>query len=306
MLAVALTFCLGPLVGTAQNAGAKMRHRFILAVWIALALGFGNLPAATATDEPRNADVRLYALDCGAAEFKDISIMSDTGHYDGRSAKFADPCFLVRHRKGWLLWDTGLGDALVGHPQESDSGRLYQTISLKSQLEELGLSPRDITYVSFSHLHSDHTGNANEFLSSTWLIQRAELKYAKSTPTPFAVTPATFSGIEKAKTVLLDGDYDVFGDGTVRLLFAPGHTPGHQVLEVKLSEAGVIVVSGDLYHLRECRHFRQIPAFNTSRADTLASIDRIETILKNTHGRLIIQHDPKDFESLPKLPGYLK
>jgi glyoxylase-like metal-dependent hydrolase (beta-lactamase superfamily II) len=83
----------------------------------------------------------------------------------------------------------------------------------------------------------------------------------------------------------------------------PGLTPGHQVL--KLKNVGTVILSGDLYHLRDNRKYRRVPTFNYERADTLASIDRIEKILANTKGRLIVQHDPVDFKSLPAFPAYL-
>jgi N-acyl homoserine lactone hydrolase len=97
----------------------------------------------------------------------------------------------------------------------------------------------------------------------------------------------------------------------VRILKAPGHTPGHQVLFLKLAKSGPVLLSGDLYHQQSDRPragetgARVMPG-NTSRADSLASVNRIETILTNTHGRLIIQHDPGDFKSLPVSPAYLE
>jgi glyoxylase-like metal-dependent hydrolase (beta-lactamase superfamily II) len=97
----------------------------------------------------------------------------------------------------------------------------------------------------------------------------------------------------------------VFGDGTVRILRAPGHTAGHQVLELKLQKAGTVILSGDLYHLRANREFMRVPMMNLNRADTLASMERIEKIVKNTKARLIVQHDPQDFQALPKFPAYL-
>jgi glyoxylase-like metal-dependent hydrolase (beta-lactamase superfamily II) len=97
----------------------------------------------------------------------------------------------------------------------------------------------------------------------------------------------------------------VFGDGSVRILKAPGHTPGHQVLEIKMKKSGTVILSGDLYHLRGNRMYRRVPIFNYERADTLASIDRIERIIKNTKARFVIQHDLADFKLLPKFPAYL-
>ncbi len=253
-------------------------------------------------------EVRLYALDCGRAEFKDMGFFSDTGEYDGKPGAIVVPCFLVRHAKGTLLWDTGLGDKLA----ESKDGvelaggiRLRVTVTLAEQLKALSLTPADVTHVAFSHFHFDHTGNANFLGASIWIINNAELNWALRTPSPFGVDPATFSAYKTSKTQMIDGDHDVFGDGSVRILKAPGHTPGHQVLEIKLRKSGTVILSGDLYHTRDNRKYRRVPAINFERADTLASIDRIEKIVTNTKARLVVQHDMGDFRALPKFPAYL-
>jgi glyoxylase-like metal-dependent hydrolase (beta-lactamase superfamily II) len=167
-----------------------------------------------------------------------------------------------------------------------------------------------VTYLAFSHFHRDHTGNSNAFTSSTWIINRAELDWALSTPTPPIVDPATFSEYKSVKTIMISGDYDVFGDGLVRILKTPGHTPGHQVLLVKLAKTGNVVLSGDLYHLQADRPKRsgggaQYMVVNVSRADSLASMDRVEDLLRNLHARLIVQHDPSDYKRLPRSPAYL-
>jgi N-acyl homoserine lactone hydrolase len=254
------------------------------------------------------AEVRLYVLDCGHAEFKDMGGFSDTGEYDGKPGEIAVPCFLIRHPKGDLLWDTGLGDRFAATKEGSDAApgvhvRVPKT--LVAQLQSLGLEPKDVTFLAFSHLHWDHTGNANEFPDSIWILNRAELAAALSLPPPGGVLPETWNAYKNAKTETIDGDYDVFGDGTVMILRAPGHTPGHQVLKLNLKKSGTVILSGDLYHLRANRQFKRVPVYNTNRADTLASMSRVETILKNTGGRLIVQHDPRDFRALPAPPAYL-
>jgi N-acyl homoserine lactone hydrolase len=254
------------------------------------------------------ADVRLYALDCGHATFKDMGMFSDTGEYDGKPGDIADPCFIIRHPKGILLWDTGLGDKIAASKDGVDMApgfHLSVPVTLVAQLKLLDLTPRDVNYLAFSHFHWDHTGNANEFTNATWIINKRELSAALATPTPDGVMPQTFSTYKTAKTQLIDGDHDVFGDGTVRILAAPGHTAGHQVLELQLPKTGTVILSGDLYHLRANRQFMRVPLGNASRADTLASMNRIETIAKNTKARFIVQHDPQDFQALPKFPAYL-
>jgi glyoxylase-like metal-dependent hydrolase (beta-lactamase superfamily II) len=275
--------------------GMRPRILFVLVFLFSGVFGFGQ-PADTAS-------IQLYAMDCGHFDFPDLASFSDTGEYDHQPGSLADPCFLIHHPKGWLLWDTGFPDTFPGRPSGASTGTvLYRSQSLASELKMLHLTPAEIAYVGFSHLHFDHSGNANLFLSSTWLLQRKELDFATAKPTPFGVDPSTFSSYQKAKLHLLDGDYDVFGDGTVRILAAPGHTPGHQVLLVKLRQKGFVILSGDAFQLQQNRSKRLVPAYNSSRAETLASMDRIERLAKNLHATVIVQHSVEDAALLPAFP----
>lgn len=284
---------------------ASIQIRFRWLVLSLLAAVAAVAPPALAV-ESVNA-VRLYALDCGRIDIKDMGPFADTGEYDGKPGTLAAPCFLIRHPKGTLLWDTGLSDKLAENKSGVDEGIAHMAVpvTLADQLKALSLTPADVTYVAFSHFHFDHTGNANAFSSSTWIVNKLELNWALNTPTPFGVAPDTLSAYKTVNTKMIDGDHDVFGDGSVRILKAPGHTPGHQVLEIKLKKAGVVFLSGDLYHTRPNREFARVPAFNASRADTLASIDRIERMVKNTKARFVVQHEQADFNSLPKFPAFL-
>jgi N-acyl homoserine lactone hydrolase len=264
---------------------------------------------ASASGEP---GIRLYAIDCGELTFKNMSMFSDTGAYKAAAGAMVDPCFLIHHPMGYFLWDTGLGDALVGHdvPANSAGVALHVHKTLVEQLGQIGVKPADIKILAFSHFHSDHTGNANLFLAATWLLNEEELKWALAKPTPPIVVPESFSAYQRVQTHMISGDYDVFGDGTIRILKTPGHTPGHQVLLVKLPRAGLVLLSGDLYHLvsdrpRAASSAGQVMTANIDRAQTLASMDRVESILKNTGSRLVVQHDPADFASLPKFPAFL-
>ena len=285
---------------------SALRHVAGFAAAFGVIAGFAASPAVAL--EPVK-DVRLYVFDCGHAHFNDFGMFADTGEYDGKPGDIADPCFLVRHPKGILIWDTGLGDSIAAHPEGVDAGsgiHLTVPVTLASQLEQVGIAVGDVDFVAFSHFHFDHTGNANLFAKATWIVNSAALAWAIAEPAPFGVNPTTFSAYRSAKQKVIDGDDDVFGDGSVRILKAPGHTPGHQVLEVRLRKAGTIVLSGDLYHTRANRENRRVPAFNASRADTLASIDRIEKIVRNTHARFVVQHDSEDFKALPKPPAFLE
>jgi len=123
------------------------------------------------------------------------------------------------------------------------------------------------------------------------LRDKRSLAYSVTSFSVEGVDPGSFAASRTANRRTIDGDYDVFGDGSVQILKTPGHTPGHGVLEVKLRKSGAVILSGDLYHSRENRKFKRVPRINVERADTLASIDRIERIVKNTRARFIVQHD---------------
>lgn len=286
-----------------------MRNTHTVAL-LSFALSALSLAASDARAEsPAPSSVRLYALDCGRGAFDDMAMFSDAGEYDGRPGKIVDPCFLIRHPKGDFLWDTGFSEQLVKATNGEPAPGIHLTYKtpLATQLQQLGLAPADIDFIAFSHMHFDHTGGANAFTEATWILNQKELAWALLPETSAGgnVDPSTFSEYKNVATQLIDGDYDVFGDGSVRILRTPGHTPGHQILMVDLARQGKVVLSGDLFHTKENEREWRVPAFNTSRADTLASIDRTARVVRNKRARFIVQHAPEDFAALPRFPKYL-
>src|SRR3546814_14645438 len=87
----------------------------------------------------------------------------------------ANPCYLVVHPKGMLIWDCGFEDSLADLPAGYNSGRSIWSLpkKLAQQLSEMGVDPKDIDYFTLSHSHLDHSGNANLFKSSTWIVDDA-------------------------------------------------------------------------------------------------------------------------------------
>jgi N-acyl homoserine lactone hydrolase len=229
---------------------------------------------------------RLYVLDCGQNLGKDQSRWSP-GVNIGREIRFADNCYLIRHAKGWLLWDTGIPDAVAASPQgvSTGGGAIVQTRSktLAAQLAELGLKPADLRYVAISHTHGDHVGNVDLFPSVPVLMQGAEFNWA------FAEGKRPFT--PKPNIQQLTGDHDVFGDGSVFILSTPGHTPGHQSLLVTLPKTGALILSGDAVHFMGNWEERRVPAMNTNREQTLASMQRIADLVQQRKAQLWINHD---------------
>ncbi|MGD9982244.1 MAG: N-acyl homoserine lactonase family protein [Hyphomonadaceae bacterium] len=283
-----------------------MNRMLVLALAAALA-GCNQQQGATQTPA-----IELYAMDCGRAEFANVDMFADDGSFAGQSRTLVDPCYLIRHPNGDLIWDTGFSDAVADMAEGLDvpqiGAHVTMTRKLVDQLAQLNLTPADIEFVSFSHAHSDHTGNGNLFAASTWIVDADERAYLFRPEARADVQSFGFyNQLENANTTLIEGDadHDVFGDGSVTVIQAPGHTPGHTVLLVRLPNAGPVLLTGDMYHLAESRERRTVPRFNVDRAQTLASIDKVERIASETGARVIRQHVEEDFTALPAFPDAL-
>lgn len=265
-------------------------------------------PSADAAPATPGAPIRLYVFDCGHFDVSDMSVFDRAGAYDGQPGEVVDSCYLIRHRDGDLLWDTGVPDAFSAEPDGVDNPPFHITRAktLKDQLAGIGLAPEDIDYLGLSHSHFDHVGNANDYAGATWLVDPAERDFMFSAEArENSQTFSAYNALEMAETILLEGDHDIFGDGEVKIISTPGHTPGHASLLVNLQNAGPVLLTGDLYHLAESREHRRIPVFNTDAEETLRSMDKFEALAASTGARIIIQHEPDDIASLPMSPAYL-
>jgi len=279
----------------------------ILGAWVLAVTALGLAPRAGAQGPPQPpATPRLYVFDCGSIKGLDPGMF----HFkkeDLAGVDFVVPCYLVVHPKGTLMWDVGV---IPDSAFKSDGAPVTQGIStvtrpLKAQLAAIGYTPADITYLAHSHYHSDHTANSNDFAGATWLVQQAERDAMFADKPAGIIQQASFSALKNSKTVLLHGDdYDVFGDGSVIIKSAPGHTPGHQVLFVKLQKTGPLLVAGDLYHYPEERFTDKTPTFEFNHEQSLASRKAMEDFLKQSGATLWIEHDTATFVKLKKAPEF--
>lgn len=253
------------------------------------------LITACSTGKMENKEVgpKLYVFDCGHITVSDVSIFSP-GHDKGKVKKLVDSCYLIRHPKGDFLWDTGLPDSLAAMEKGLQNGPFHLKVqsTLMGQLADLGLMPKDIEMVGISHYHFDHTGNLNNFTSSKVLIQKEEYDAAYSkNAAKFGFKPESYAKIDKKNYQVVDGDQDVFGDGSVVILKTVGHTPGHQSLLIRLKGQKPIILTGDLYHFQKNRQYRRIPSFNFNVEQTRASFVKIDDVLEKEKAELWIQHD---------------
>lgn len=247
---------------------------------------------------------KLYVFDCGIIKVDSLEMFGlEEGESDVR--ELFVPCYLVSHDEGMLLWDGGLPRSVADAdgPVVIDGGSMIYDTWIEKQLEAMGLDSANISHAAYSHLHFDHAGAANHFLESEVLMQRAEWDAAFAEDAQHVDT-SLFDGLKQAKLTLLDGDHDVFGDGSVKLIYAPGHTPGHQVLLVTLDNTGPVLLSGDLYHTRASRKLQRPPIFNSDAQQTLDSMKKIERLMLESGATLWIEHDKALADTLKKAPEF--
>ena len=255
---------------------------------------------AAASGQTKTSVDKLYILNCGEGVAVDISRWSP-GVNVGRSMDFVDNCYLIHDAQGWLLWDTGIADAIAampdGQPPADPKGVHWRRPkTLASQLDQLGVKPADIKFIAVSHTHGDHIGNVELFPQAMLLVQKAEYEW----PNPLGV--GRFKPEHPATK--LSGDHDVFGDGSVTILATPGHTPGHQSLLVKLPKTGAIVLSGDAVHFKSNWDNRRVPSINYDKDKTSTSMQRIADVLAKENAQLWINHDMAQRDTLNMAPGY--
>ena len=288
----------------------------IISIMVSSSLLIGGTRSATADSLPDPATAgfaeELYRLDCGRSLANDESVWTP-GENVGRSIEFSSTCWLIKGGDEWLLWDTGVPQSTLHHRKGWSTlpklivYRLDKTIT--SQLAEIGLKINDITYVALSHTHGDHIGNVGLFPNSTILMQRAEYSWIRS-------PDGTNDNVNQLKALarkllgtpkhlqLLDGDTDLFRDGSVTLVSTPGHTPGSQSLLVHLKNSGFIILSGDVVHLKENFEKRIVPSLNTDKAASIASMEKVRRMIETYHAKLFINHDKQQTDTLKLLPAF--
>jgi glyoxylase-like metal-dependent hydrolase (beta-lactamase superfamily II) len=250
---------------------------------------------------------RIYIFDNGAIKGLDPKLFNFTRE-ELKEVDFVDVSYLIVHPRGTLMFDSGgIADSKFKDGQPVTEPPMSATKPLLPQLAAAGYKPADINYFALSHYHSDHTGNANEFAGATWIVQKAERDFMfGKIPEGTIIAVDSFIKLKDAKTKILnDESFDVFGDGTVVLMSAPGHTPGHQVLAVKLAHRGLVVLAGDLYHYPEERTTGRTPTFEFNAEQSKASRAKIEQFLKDNHAELWIEHDVATHANLPRSPQYV-
>ena len=262
---------------------------------------------------------RLYVLDGGVGHAGSATPWMNMLVPAGTPIDISAYAHLIKHGDTWMMFDTSTNDIIAtmqnGFLQGGVSGiRWVKTPAqtMTAQLKLVGITPADVKLVGISHNHADHTGNVSLFKNSTVLIQRIEYEQAMAKGGSPAGPPSMPGEIfERDHPVsLLDGDYDVFGDGSVILFFTGGHTLGHQVCLVRLRNTGYVLLSGDAVHFRSNFDTRRIPRIEGANEENnwLVSVplafERVAALMSYYKAQLWVHHDIEDYKGRKFAPQY--
>lgn len=249
--------------------------------------------------------IKLHAFTCG-------TMTGPAGHMmvgEEGDVTFPVPAYLIEHPKGRVLFDTGLHPDVrhdMAKRYDARRAKMFQfdfpaSAEIGARLEAIDRDPGKIDIIVTSHLHFDHVGGNAMIPNATLVVQRREWEAGMA---PDAATKRGFFAIDYDlghKLHLIDGEHDVFGDGSVVCLPTHGHTPGHQSLKLKLDSGEVVLAADCCYFCRTLRE-RRLPALVHDREQFLASLDKLDALER--HGaRIFFGHDSEFWKSVPQAPA---
>jgi N-acyl homoserine lactone hydrolase len=242
----------------------------------------------------------LHPLCCGRLAFDRSVFFPDAA--PGVRTTVPVPGFLVIHPKGTLLFDTGVACEAADDPVGVLGKRLASTFTLAGAADEtapgqlglMGLKPEDISFVANSHLHFDHCGCNRWFPRSQILVQRAEMEAARA---PGSRHDERLWNLP-LNWRLIDGEHDVFGDGSVLLVPTPGHTPGHQSLVVQVAKDSRFVLTADACYSAEHMARDLLPSVVADAAQMRESMHRLRRMGEQAGTTLLFGHDPEQWAAL--------
>lgn len=243
--------------------------------------------------------MRLIPLEIG--RLQPLADLMGAGRAANRALPI--PSWLIEHRDGLVLFDTGLhADLVHGDDKLGPNAQLFSCDfdageELTNRLATHAIRPGDITHLVFSHLHFDHVGGTAEIPDARVVVQESEwvaghrpklIEFGVYDPVDFDI------GHELE---LIDGAHDVMGDGSIMCVPTPGHTIGHQSLRLEL-QSGPVVLTGDCVYFQQALDEMTVPSFGYDRELQLASM-RSLAALRDDGCRLLYGHDEDQFRTLP-------
>ncbi len=264
------------------------------------------------SERPRKpSDIQLYMFQTGVLRTKVKYIKMNQGD---ESYDIPVPWFLIKHPKGNVVIDGGnaVEAAIDKRAHWGAVVDAYDPLMLPSencvdQARSVGVEPGDVRYVLQSHLHLDHSGAIGRFPKATYFVQRAEYEYAHA-PDWFSKGAYIRADIDHPGVdwKFLGGEYtdhyDLFGDGTIRMIFTPGHSPGHQSFLVNLPNTGPVLLTIDAAYTIDHWNDRALPGLVCSSVDAARSVAKLRKIAADTGAMVVTGHDPEGWRTFDKAP----
>ena len=248
--------------------------------------------------------IKLFVMTCGRLT-GDLGRLMEGG--EGR-ADLPIPAYLIEHPKGTVLFDTGLHPDCQHDPAARVGTRLTGLFSfdfhpgeeVSARLEAIGRDPARIEIIVNSHFHFDHVGGNALIPNAVMVVQKREWE-AGLTPEIAAAHGYNRADFDLGhKLVEIDGEHDLFGDGSVVCLPTHGHTPGHQSLRVRLTSGEVVLAADACYFCRTLRE-RRLPQRVYDRQAMLDSLDKLAR-LEAAGARIFFGHDGEFWKGVPQAP----
>ncbi|WP_067625244.1 N-acyl homoserine lactonase family protein [Alicyclobacillus acidiphilus] len=251
--------------------------------------------------------IRVTAVDCGPLTLDRGVLMT------GSSGLITVPtaAYIIEHPKhGVILFDTGV-NYRVADEEEAEvywgpgvraafGCGLTRDMAIDRQLDKLGYKLTDVKHVILSHMHLDHAGGMTHFPHAKFYVQKVELRYAWW-PDPFSTAVYCLNDYKDTRGyhfIQLEGDADIFDDGSIRLITTPGHSPGHQSAIVRLEHRGPVFLGADSAHLQAAYQSLACMPFDWSIERVTDSYHRMR-MLEAAGVELVFSHDPDDFARFP-------
>jgi N-acyl homoserine lactone hydrolase len=246
---------------------------------------------------------KLFALTCGWLTGPMGGFLAGE---EGR-LKVPVPCYLIDHPRGKVLFDSGL------HPrtQTDPAGRLGGKArvfdvhfqpgeEVAARLGAVDLDAAKVDYLINSHLHFDHTGGNELLPNATVVVQRREWEAGLDADLAAANHYDAHDYRTGQDVELVDGEHDLFGDGTIVCLPTFGHTPGHQSLRVQL-DGGPVILTGDACYLRRTLEELHLPSVVFDEDGMRRSLQALRQ-LRDLGARIFYGHDPDFWAGVPQAP----
>ena len=275
----------------------------MVACWLAAPLAQAQAPASP----------KLYVFTSGSlGGFPKAALqIGGQGNIDWAPVGF----YVIAHPKGNIIFDTGNNDKTItdadgwwGPLAKGFGLKMTKDDAIPAQLAKIGMKTDDIKYVALGHMHLDHGGNVSQFPNSTLVVQNDELKAAWWPDVGYSIyyIPGDFADTKKMNIVRLEGDLDLFGDGSFRLFRAPGHTPGSQFAVVRLKNTGPVILTSDAVYLKESLDKNLIPPIpgTWSPKGMYEGYQKIRLIRDAEGAQVFIAHDPEAFKATKQAPEF--